>query len=98
MPRHGRIIVDIAAIWPEEMSLPVLEIETETQDNISTHLEEKMTIILEGIYGGTYKYLGEMIENMLNWDEKCRDSLESLLDWLLVTPREPVSIRGNQDG
>ena len=44
-----KIIVDIAAMWPGEISLPVLEIETETQDNISTHLKEKMTFILEGI-------------------------------------------------
>ena len=43
------IVVDIAAMWPEEMCLPVLEIETEIEDNISTHLEEKMTWILDGI-------------------------------------------------
>ena len=44
-----RITVDIAAMWLEVMGLPVLEIETETKDNISTHLEEKITFILEGI-------------------------------------------------
>ena len=45
----NNIIVDIAAMWPEETCLPVLEIETETEDNISTHLEGKMTWILDGI-------------------------------------------------
>ena len=40
----NRFIVDIAAMWPEEMSLSILE----TEDNSSTHLEKKMTFILEG--------------------------------------------------
>ena len=57
-----KIIVDIATMWPEEISLPVLEIETETQDNISIHLKEKMTFILEGIEGGGP---GPNIEEML---------------------------------
>ena len=40
-----RINVDIAAMWPEEMSHSILE----TEDNISTHLEEEMTFKLEGM-------------------------------------------------
>ena len=32
-----------------------------------------------------------MIEEMLNWDKKCRDSLDSLLDWLLVTPENQLA-------
>ena len=45
----SNIIVDKAAMWPGETCLPVQEIETETEDNISSHLEEKMTWILDGI-------------------------------------------------